>query len=156
MHGFDLDARVIEAARTNAREAGVADRVTFEVRDVATLPAGSFDVALLLECLHDLPKPVATLRAVRKALAPGGAVVVMEERVDDAFGIPGGPFDRFCYGWSIFICLPGGMYEKGSAGTGTLLRQPTLRRYAEEAGYAGVEALPIEADPMRRWYRLVA
>ncbi|HEV8360526.1 MAG TPA: class I SAM-dependent methyltransferase [Candidatus Thermoplasmatota archaeon] len=154
--GFDFDPRVIALGKQNAAEAGVADRVAFEVRDVASLPARTYDVITLLECLHDLPHPVATLSAARKALAPGGAVVVMEERVGEAFTVPGQEFDQFCYGWSIMLCLPGGMYDKGSAGTGTVLRAPTLRRYAQEAGFADVEVLPIDTDPLRRWYRLRA
>jgi 2-polyprenyl-3-methyl-5-hydroxy-6-metoxy-1,4-benzoquinol methylase len=156
VEGFDFDPRVIAMAKQNAAEAGVADRVTFEVRDAASLPARTYDFITLLECLHDLPHPVATLGAVRKALAPGGAVVVMEERVGETFSVPGQDFDQFCYGWSIMLCLPGGMYDKGSAGTGTVLRAPTLRAYAKDAGFQGVEVLPIETDPLRRWYRLVA
>ncbi|MEW5560067.1 bifunctional 23S rRNA (guanine(2069)-N(7))-methyltransferase RlmK/23S rRNA (guanine(2445)-N(2))-methyltransferase RlmL [Enterobacter asburiae] len=36
-YGSDIDSRVIERARSNARRAGVADLMTFEVKDVAKL-----------------------------------------------------------------------------------------------------------------------
>ncbi|MDX6022753.1 bifunctional 23S rRNA (guanine(2069)-N(7))-methyltransferase RlmK/23S rRNA (guanine(2445)-N(2))-methyltransferase RlmL [Scandinavium sp. V105_16] len=36
-YGSDIDSRVIERARSNARRAGIADLVTFEVKDVAKL-----------------------------------------------------------------------------------------------------------------------
>ena len=36
-YGSDIDGRVIERARSNARRAGIADLVTFEVKDVAKL-----------------------------------------------------------------------------------------------------------------------
>lgn len=36
-YGSDIDSRVIERARSNARRAGIADLVTFEVNDVAKL-----------------------------------------------------------------------------------------------------------------------
>jgi hypothetical protein len=52
-----------------------------------------------------------------------------------------------------FACLPVGMAEQPSAGTGTVMRPHTLRRYAEQAGFARVEVLAIEHD-MFRFYRL--
>ena len=44
--GFDLDESSIELARQNARDAGVSDRVTFQVRDVAEAEAGAYDLAV--------------------------------------------------------------------------------------------------------------
>lgn len=155
VHGVDFDPLAIEIARRNAVEAGVADRVTFEVRDAGDLPQGSFSLVLLLECLHDLSHPVAVLGAARRLLAQDGAVVVMDERVGEEFTAPGDDIDRMMYGWSIVQCLPGGMAQEGAAGTGAVMRPRTLRRYAEEAGFTGVQILPIETDPLRRWYRLI-
>ena len=155
VHGLDSDRLAIQIARRNASEAGVSDRVTFEVRDAADLPRGSFDLVLLLECLHDMAHPVAVLRGVRDLLAPGGAVIVMDERVADAFTAPGDDIERMMYGWSLVQCLPGGMAEEGSAGTGAVMRASTLQRYAQEAGFSAVQTLPIDNDPLRRWYRLI-
>lgn len=153
--GYDFDPAAIEIARRNAAAAGVTDRVTFEVREATDLPDGRYDLVLLLECLHDLAHPVEVLRGVRKRLAHGGAVVVMDERVDEEFTTTASFVDRFMYGWSIVQCLPGGMAEEGAAGTGTVMRPSTLRCYATEAGFSAVEILPIDNDPMRRWYRLI-
>jgi 2-polyprenyl-3-methyl-5-hydroxy-6-metoxy-1,4-benzoquinol methylase len=155
VHGVDLDPLAIEIARRNAAEAGLSDRVTFEVRDATDLPKGSFDLVVLLECLHDLAHPVEVLRGVRDLLSRGGAVIVMDERVAEAFAAPGDAVDRMMYGWSLVQCLPGGMAREGSAGTGAVMRPSTLRRYAEEAGYKEVQILPIDSDPLRRWYRLI-
>jgi hypothetical protein len=57
------------------------------------------------------------------------------------------------YGFSILHCLPVGMVGDGAAGTGTVMRSDTVRRYAEEAGFGGFEVLPIEND-FYRFYRL--
>jgi hypothetical protein len=46
-----------------------------------------------------------------------------------------------------------GMVGENPAGTGTVMRTPTVRRYAEEAGFGGFETLPIEND-FYRFYRL--
>jgi len=57
------------------------------------------------------------------------------------------------YGWSILHCLPVGMTDENAAGTGTVMRVDTLRRYAQEAGFSKVEVLPIE-NFFFRFYRL--
>jgi hypothetical protein len=38
------------------------------------------------------------------------------------------------------------MVEDGAAGTDTVIRADTVRRYADEAGFASCEVLPIEND----------
>jgi Methyltransferase domain/Rv2258c-like winged HTH domain len=64
--GFDLDAASVQAARANAREAQVDDRVTFQVRDAGDPAlAGQYDLALAFECIHDMANPVAALDAMR-------------------------------------------------------------------------------------------
>jgi hypothetical protein len=45
------------------------------------------------------------------------------------------------------------MDDPETAATGAVMRPPTLRRYASEAGFAEVEILPIETD-FWRFYRL--
>ena len=54
--------------------------------------------------------------------------------------------ERLYYGFSVFHCLPVGMVGENAAGTGTVMRAETVRRYAEEAGFMSCEALPIEHD----------
>jgi SAM-dependent methyltransferase len=153
--GFDVDAAAVATARRNAVGEGVADRVRFEVRqaDDPTLD-GLYDLVCFFECLHDIGRPVEALALARRLLAPGGAVIVMDERVAEAFTAPGDDIDRFMYGWSIVQCLPGGMADQPSVGTGAVMRPATLRAYATQAGFADVEVLPIDNDPFRRWYRL--
>lgn len=99
-----------------------------------------------------MAQPIPALRAIR-TLANDGTVLVMDERVPDTFAAPGDDRDRFFYGASVFICLPTGMAQQPSAGTGTVMRTPTFREYAAAAGYQAVEILPIEHD-FYRFYRL--
>ncbi|HLF99600.1 MAG TPA: methyltransferase domain-containing protein [Acidimicrobiia bacterium] len=152
--GIDLDEASIATARKNAAEAGVTDRVNFEVRDASDPKlAGRYDVAFIFEALHDMSQPVNVLAAVRGLVGEGGTVIVMDEKVQDEFTAPGDEIERFMYGASVLHCLPVGLADEPSVGTGTVLRTDTLRRYAEEAGFTSVEVLPIEAD-FFRFYRL--
>jgi 2-polyprenyl-3-methyl-5-hydroxy-6-metoxy-1,4-benzoquinol methylase len=154
--GYDIDEPSIEQARRNAVEVGVADRVHFQDADVGQLGAdraGVYDLAIALECVHDMPDPVAVLAAMRRMVRPDGTVLVMDERVGEKFTAPGDDIERLMYGFSLTCCLPDGLAARPSVGTGTVMRPPTLRRYAGEAGFAGVDVLPIE-NPFYRFYRL--
>jgi 2-polyprenyl-3-methyl-5-hydroxy-6-metoxy-1,4-benzoquinol methylase len=153
--GYDVDAPSVEAARRNAREAGVDDRVRFHVADVAGLAdLAPYDVVFAFECIHDLADPVGVLAAMRGLAGDRGAVVVMDERVAEEFTAPGDDVERFMYGFSLLCCLADGMAHQPSVGTGTVMRPATLRRYATEAGFADVEVLDI-ANDFFRFYRLM-
>jgi 2-polyprenyl-3-methyl-5-hydroxy-6-metoxy-1,4-benzoquinol methylase len=152
--GFDSDEASVALARANVAEAGLAGRVTISTRDAGD-PAlvGRYDLVTIFEALHDMSRPVEALRTVRGLLAEGGAVLVMDERVAETFTAPGDAIERMMYGFSVLCCLPTGLAEQPSAGTGTVMRPATLRRYALEAGFGDVEILPI-ANDLFRFYRL--
>lgn len=154
--GLDLDAPSIAEARRNAEAAGVADRVAFHVRDAAEPGLeGTYDLVTAFECVHDLSRPVDVLAAMRRLLKPGGSVLVVDERVGERFDPQGEGFEWMMYGWSILHCLPVGLADTPSAATGAVMRPPTLRRYAEHAGFSRMETLPV-AHPFFRLYRLAA
>ena len=152
--GVDLDEASVAGARAAAAEAGVADRVSFAVGDAAHLaPEAPFDLVTVFEALHDMGDPVGALRAARALLADGGSVLVADERVADAFTAPGDATERLMYGWSILHCLPATLAEDHVEANGTVLRAPTLARWAAAAGFAEVEVLAVD-NPFWRFYRL--
>jgi 2-polyprenyl-3-methyl-5-hydroxy-6-metoxy-1,4-benzoquinol methylase len=152
--GLDLDEASIAAARANLAGAGVDERVTFAVRDAAEAAlAGRYDLVTIFEALHDMADPVGALRGARRLLAPGGSALVADSRAAERFAAPGDELERFLYGASLLHCLPVGMAEQPSAGTGTVMRPDTLRAYADAAGFGDVEVLPIESD-FWRFFRL--
>jgi SAM-dependent methyltransferase len=155
MDGFDLDEASISTARENAAKADIGDRVRFELRDAGALGTiGTYDLVTAFETIHDMSDPVAALAAMRALVAPGGAVLVADERVAEAFSAPGDELERFSYGWSVLHCLPVGRVDAPALGTGTVMRPEILRGYARQAGFSGVEILPIKHD-FWRFYRLL-
>ena len=153
--GFDLDQPSVEIARENARRAGIDDKVKFQVRDAADPRlAGQYDLVAAFECIHDMADPVSALRAMKQLAGPTGTVLVVDERVGEAFSTSQNDVDWMMYGWSILHCLPVGMAHKPSAETGTVMRPDTLRTYARDSGFKGVEILPIE-NYFFRFYRLI-
>jgi len=152
--GFDLDEASIEIAVRNATDAGVAERVTFEARDAAdpTL-RGGYDLATVVESIHDMSQPVAVMSAIRGMLKPGGTLIVADERTEDSFTAPASETERIFYAYSVLCCLPSAMDDHTSAATGTVMRRTTFEAYARQAGFDGVSVLPIEHDFLR-FYRL--
>jgi SAM-dependent methyltransferase len=154
--GLDLDEGSIREAQANAVSSGVADRVRFEVRNAADPGlGGGFDLVCAFETLHDMCDPVGALRAIRALCNEGGTVLVVDERVADTFTIEVEDGERFQWGWSALHCLPCAMTNEPAAGTGTIMRAPTLRGLAQAAGFADIEVLPIEND-FWRFYRLTS
>jgi 2-polyprenyl-3-methyl-5-hydroxy-6-metoxy-1,4-benzoquinol methylase len=152
--GLDLDADAIARATENASAAGLADRVRFRVVDAGQHDLdGQFDLVTIFEAVHDLARPVEVLAAVRHLLRPDGVAIVMDEKVAETFTAPGDDVERLMYAYSLFFCLANGLADRPSAGTGTVMRPDTFRRYAQEAGFERVTVLPIEHDTFR-FYRL--
>ena len=152
--GFDLDETSIRLARENALAAGVGDRVTFQTGDMADhTDAGRYDLAVVIEAIHDMSRPVEVLSSIRSILTPSGTLIVADELTADAFHAPAGEVERLFYAFSILTCLPSGLLQKPSAGTGTVMRRSTFEGYASAAGFGTVSVLPIEHDFLR-FYRL--
>jgi 2-polyprenyl-3-methyl-5-hydroxy-6-metoxy-1,4-benzoquinol methylase len=152
--GFDVDEASVDIARANAAAAGLDDRVRFHLRDAGDPELqGRYDLVTVFEAVHDMSRPVEVLRALRSLAGEEGTVLVMDEKVADAFTAPGDEVERLMYTYSVLCCLPVGMAEQPSAATGTVMRTDTLRRYAQEAGFADVEVLSIEHEVFR-FYRL--
>jgi SAM-dependent methyltransferase len=152
--GVDIDPPSVDMATANAAEAGLGERVRFICQDASALPEDTFDVAFAFECVHDMPRPVDVLGAVRRSLAPGGSLVVMDEAVAEEFAPNGDELERLMYGFSLFVCLPDGLSSSPSAGTGTVMRPSTLRGYGQAAGFDGFDVLPIEGFGFWRFYHL--
>jgi SAM-dependent methyltransferase len=152
--GIDIDQPSVDMAVAHAQQEGMAERVQFLRQDAASLPRETVDIAFAFECVHDMPRPVEVLSAVRNTLAPGGSLVVMDEAVADGFAPDGDELERMMYGFSLFVCLPDGLSSAPSVGTGTVMRPSTLQAYGEAAGFDTFEVLPIEDFGFWRFYRL--
>src|SRR5690606_29471964 len=105
---------------------------------------GPFHLVTIFEALHDMAQPARVLASARESLAPGGAVLVMDERVADRFEGATDEVERMMYAFSVLHCLPASRVEEPSAALGTVLRKPVLESLARQAGFREVEVLPIQ------------
>jgi SAM-dependent methyltransferase len=152
--GFDNDQLSITQARHNAEQHGVSDRVRFQSIDASATPYGehAYDAVFFFECVHDFGRPVEALTAARSAVAPGGAVIIMDEATGERPRV-GDPIETFFATVSVTWCLPQSRVGADSEAPGTIMRPAALEAFARRAGWAGAEVLPIE-HPVFRFYRL--
>ncbi len=149
--GFDFSDEAIEAGRKEAAERGLAN-ASFEVRDVAALPADSFDVIFAFDSIHDQKDPAGVLRAIHDALAPGGRFMMMDIKANSALEDNiGNPFAPMLYGMSTLHCMTVSL-ALGGAGLGAVWGEQTARRMLEEAGFTVEGVYDVPDDPMDSVY----
>jgi 2-polyprenyl-3-methyl-5-hydroxy-6-metoxy-1,4-benzoquinol methylase len=136
--GIDAHAGSIATARTRAEQAGVADRVRFEVADAAEYEGGGYDLIAFFDALHDLGDPVAAARRARAALADQGSCMLVEPFAGDRIEDNLNPVGRMYYGFSTLVCTPGSLSQPGRAGLGTQAGEARLREVMLEAGFGSV------------------
>jgi len=152
--GIDIDQGSIDRAKANAKGEGIGEEVTFRVANAAdTSGDGSYDLVTIFEAVHDMARPVEVLTRAHRLLKPDGAVLIADERVAETFTAPGDEVERMHYGFSVTCCLPCGLADPPSVGTGTVLRPSVLQAMAKDAGFSGFTILPTEHDSFS-FYRL--
>jgi 2-polyprenyl-3-methyl-5-hydroxy-6-metoxy-1,4-benzoquinol methylase len=161
VHGVDLDEESVREAREHALAEGVADRVHYSVCDATRIgtspprPGVQYDLVCVFKALPDMADPVAALRAFRGVLKPGGVLMVADEKTQDLFTANPGEAERLSYALSVLHRLPATMAESTGTANGGVLREPTVRAWAAEAGFDVVSELPIEHQDWR-FYRMEA
>ena len=116
--GYDNFEGQLHLARQAAADAGVSDRVRFELRDAADGLPGSYDVISTFDVVHDAVDPPALLAAIRRALKPDGTYVMLEMNSADDPDQNVGPLATLLYGVSIVYCMTTSLAH-GGVGLGT-------------------------------------
>ncbi len=137
IRGYDFHDRSIQVARQRASQAGLDDRVMFESLDATSYPADGFDLICLLDTLHDLGDPAAALAHARKALAPDGAVLVVEPNAaDDYTANLANPLAALSYAASTFQCTPAALAQPGGIALGAQAGPGAVQQLAAAAGFS--------------------
>jgi len=134
--GFDYHAPSIEQARKAAKEAGVADRVGFEVARAQDFPGEGYDLVAIFDALHDMGDPVGAAAHVRKALKPDGTWLVVEPFANDQLEDNLNPVGRVYYSASTFICTPASRSQEVGACLGAQAGEARLRDVVMKGGFS--------------------
>lgn len=136
--GFDVHDGSIAAARELAQEAGVADRVTFEVAKADAYPSKDYDLVCFFDSLHDMGRPVDAARHAERALAADGTVMLIEpfagDRVEDNIN----PVGRLYYAASTTMCCAHAISEDGTHVLGAQAGPRQLEEVLRAAGLRSV------------------
>jgi len=137
VHGYDFHDRSIRVARQQAGQAGLGGRIRFETLDATSYPADGFDLICLLDTLHDLGDPAAALAHARKALAPDGAVLVVEPNAADDYAANlASPMAALSYAASTFQCTPAALAQPGGVALGAQAGPAAVQQLADDAGFS--------------------
>jgi ubiquinone/menaquinone biosynthesis C-methylase UbiE len=133
--GSDYHERSIELARKRAAEAGVTDRVQFEVAPAAGFSGSDYDLITTFDCLHDMGDPLTAAKHIRSALAADGTWMVVEPAAADDVSGNMNPVGRVYYNFSTQLCVPSALSQPGGYALGAQAGEAAIRRIATDAGF---------------------
>jgi SAM-dependent methyltransferase len=133
--GFDYHPASIDVARKRAAEAGLGDRVRFEVAAADAFPGAGYDLVCIFDALHDMGDPTAAARHIRSALADDGTWLLVEpsagDRLEDNLHLVG----RIFYSASTMICTPASKAQPGAACLGAQAGDARLQEVVAAGGF---------------------
>jgi SAM-dependent methyltransferase len=136
--GFDTHEASLEEARSNAREAGVVERVDFQRADAGSYPGTGYDLICFFDTLHDLGDPVGAARHALQALADDGTLMVVEPYAGDTVTDNLGAIGRLYYTGSTALCLPHSRSEDVGLALGAQAGPARLTAVLREAGFHSI------------------
>jgi SAM-dependent methyltransferase len=104
--GFDYHPPSIDRARLAAEQAGVGNRITFEVATAKDFPGQHYDLITFFDSLHDMGDPVGASAHVLSTLAHDGSWMIVEPFANDKVEDNLNPIGRMFYSASTMVCTP--------------------------------------------------
>ncbi|HVV58951.1 MAG TPA: class I SAM-dependent methyltransferase [Gaiellaceae bacterium] len=132
--GSDYHSGSIETARQRAQEAGVADRVAFEVAPAAGYSGSGYDLVTMFDCLHDMGDPTGAARHVRDTLAKDGTWMIVEPAAGDRVEDNLNPIGRAYYGFSTLLCTPASLSQEVGLALGAQAGEARIRDVVTAGG----------------------
>ncbi|SFO72290.1 Methyltransferase domain-containing protein [Geodermatophilus dictyosporus] len=136
--GFDYHRASVDLARKRAVEAGLADRVSFEVASAADFPGTDYDLVTVFDALHDMPDPLGAARHVREVLGLEGSLLLVEPMAGDRVEDNLNPVGRLYYGASTVICVPHSLSAEPGTALGAQAGEARLTELLHDAGFGSV------------------
>jgi SAM-dependent methyltransferase len=134
--GSDYHRESIDIARRRAAEAGVSDRVSFEVATAQHFAGSGFDLVTTFDALHDMGDPVGAARHIRNAIAEDGTWLLVEPFAGDHPEDNFNPVGRCYYGGSTLLCTPASLAQDVGMGLGNQLGPAKLEELTRAGGFS--------------------
>jgi 2-polyprenyl-3-methyl-5-hydroxy-6-metoxy-1,4-benzoquinol methylase len=133
--GSDYHGGSIEIASERAKDAGVADRASFQSAAAAAYGGTGYDLVTMFDCLHDMGDPVGAARHVRSTLTPDGTWMIVEPNAGDRVEDNLNPVGRAYYGFSTLLCTPASLSQEVGLALGAQAGEARIRAVVKEAGF---------------------
>ncbi len=133
--GSDYHDGSIETARRRASDAGVADRVSFQISPAASYGGTGYDVVTMFDCLHDMGDPVGAARHVRDTLKEDGTWMIVEPNAGDRAEENFNPVGRAYYAFSTLLCTPASLSQGVGLALGAQAGEARIREVVQAAGF---------------------
>ena len=137
-YGFDYHGPSIERARAAAKNAGVGDRVTFDVANAKDYPGKDYSLVAFFDCLHDMGDPAGASRHVHSTLAEDGSWMVVEPFAGDKVEENLNPIGRVFYSASTFLCTPASKSQEVGLALGAQAGEARLKKVIAEGGFTHI------------------
>jgi SAM-dependent methyltransferase len=134
--GFDYHAESIDEARKRAAEAGVGDRVQFQVASAQDFPGTGYDLVCIFDALHDMGDPVGGAAHIRASLADDGTWLLVEPMAIAGLENNVNPVSRIFYAGSVGICTPAAEAQRGGNALGNQVSDERWRELLGAAGFS--------------------
>ena len=134
--GFDIHEGSIKTARQRAAQAGVSDRVRFEIAGAPDFPGSGYDLVTFFDCLHDMGDSTAAAKHVRSSLGLDGTWMIVEPLAGDRVEENLHAIGRLYYGFSTLVCTPASLSQPGRAALGAQAGEARIREVALAGGFA--------------------
>ncbi len=133
--GFDYHQASIEHAREAASDAGLSDRVSFEIATAKDYPADEYDLVAMFDCLHDMGDPVGAAAHVLGTLAEDGTWMIVEPFAGDHLAENLNPVGRVYYGASTLVCTPASRDQEVGLALGAQAGEKRLGEVVRKGGF---------------------
>jgi ubiquinone/menaquinone biosynthesis C-methylase UbiE len=133
--GSDYHSGSIELAEKRSVDAGVGNRISFEVSSAQTFTGTGYDLVTSFDCLHDMGDPVGAATHIRQSLAPDGTWMIVEPFAGNSVAANLNPVGRVYYNFSTFLCVPSALSQPGGYSLGAQAGEQAIRELVTQAGF---------------------
>jgi len=134
--GFDYHAPSIGHAQKAADEAGVSERVRFEVAKAKEYPGRDYDLVAFFDCLHDMGDPQGAAEHVKKSLKSDGSWMIVEPFANDDVADNLNPVGRAFYSASTLICTPASLSQEVGLALGAQAGEARIKKVVTGGGFS--------------------
>jgi 2-polyprenyl-3-methyl-5-hydroxy-6-metoxy-1,4-benzoquinol methylase len=133
--GLDYHDQSIETAKQRAKDAGVGDRIIFEVAMAKTYSGQDYDLVTFFDCLHDMGDPAGAASHVFSSLKKDGTWMIVEPFAGDKIEENLNPIGRAFYGASTLLCTPASLSQEVGLALGAQAGEKRLREVVTSGGF---------------------